>query len=52
MKTFEVTKVTYIVERVWIDAEDWETAEDLASNAQNWEAIDYRETIEAVEDES
>ena len=52
MKTFEVTKVTTHVEWVMIDADEWETAEDLASNTQNWETIDYRETIEAVEDES
>lgn len=51
MKTFEVTKVTRIVERVSIDADDWETAEDLSLNAQNWEIIDYHETIEAKEDE-
>jgi hypothetical protein len=51
MKTFEVTKVTRILERVSIDADDWETAEDLSLNAQNWEIIDYRETIEAEEGE-
>jgi hypothetical protein len=51
MKTFEVTKVTRILERVLIDADDWETAEDLSLNAQNCEIIDYRETIEAEEGE-
>lgn len=47
MKEFQVTKVTTVIERIYISSDNWESAESLAQNAQNWETIDYRESIAA-----
>lgn len=50
MKTFQVTKVITIIQRVTIEATDWESAEEQALLADTrFEDIDYRESIEAEE---
>ena len=50
MKTFEVTKVIRIVQRVTIEATDWESAEEQALLPHTrFEDVDYHESIEAEE---
>jgi hypothetical protein len=50
MKTFDVTKIITIVQRVTIEATDWESAEEQALLTDTrFEDIDYRESIEAEE---
>jgi len=50
VKTFEVTKVITIIQRVTIEATDWESAEEQALLTDTrFEDIDYRESIEAEE---
>jgi|TARA_B110000285_G_C15027173_1_gene564771 hypothetical protein len=50
MKTFDVTKIITIVQRVTLEAPDWESAEEQALLTDTrFEDIDYRESIEAEE---